>query len=112
MCAKKTHFFGRAVEGSFLSKAGPKRGCFSYLITISVILHKSNVSFLIIAIRCDDHPLFGPAVDKNQLQLHDQKRFFLAQKSGDLFFSIMYESFTFHLSFDCSMLRKKDPNFY
>ena len=49
--------FGRVVEGSFLSKAGPKRGYFSYLITIRVILHKSDVSFPIIAIRYEDHPL-------------------------------------------------------
>ena len=87
MCQK--NFFGRGVEGSCLSKAGPKRGCFSYLITISVILHKSDVSFVIIAIRYDDHPLFGPAVDKNKpSELRDQKSFFFAQKSGDLFFSI------------------------
>ena len=39
--------FGRVVEGSFLSKAGPKRGYFSYLITVRVILHTSDVSFLI-----------------------------------------------------------------
>ena len=66
--AKKTinPCFGRAVEGSFLSKAGPKSGYSSYLITIRVILHTPDVSFLIIAIRYDDHPLFGPALDKNK----------------------------------------------
>ena len=63
---KKKPFFGRVVEGSYLPKAGPKKGCFLYLITIRVILHKSDVSFLIIAIRYENHPLFGPALDKNK----------------------------------------------
>ena len=31
---KKNHFLRRAVEGLFLSKAGPKRECLSYLIAI------------------------------------------------------------------------------
>ena len=42
--------FGRVVEGSFLSKAEPKRRCFSYSIKISVILLKSDFSFLIYVI--------------------------------------------------------------
>ena len=91
--AKKTinPCFGRAVEGSFLSKAGPKRGYFSYLITFRVILHKSDVSFLIIAIRYDNHPLFGPALDKNKPSTARPKQgFFFGQKSVDLFFSITY----------------------
>ena len=33
-CPKKKPFFGRAVEGLFLSTAGPKRGWSSYLIVI------------------------------------------------------------------------------
>ena len=86
---KNDPFFGRAVEGSFLSKAGPKRGCFSYLITISVILYKPDVSFFIIAIRYDNHPLFGPAVDKNESSTARPKKVFFAQKSGDPFFSII-----------------------
>ena len=60
--SKKKPCFGRAVEGSFLSKAGPKRGYFSYLITVRVILHTSDVSFLIIVIRYDDHPLVWSGV--------------------------------------------------
>ena len=77
---KKDPFFGRAVEGSFLSKAGPKRGCFSYLITISVILYKPDVSFFIIAIRYDNHPLFGPAVDKSKPSTARPKIFFFWTK--------------------------------
>ena len=48
----------RVVEGLFLSNAGPKRGCLSYLTEIRAIRHTSDVSFLIIAIRYDKHPLF------------------------------------------------------
>ena len=88
LAVQKKFFFGRVVEGSFLSKAVPKKGCFSYLITIRVILHKPDVSFLIIAIRYDDHPLFGPAVNKNKHSTARPKKGFFAQKSGDLFFSI------------------------
>ena len=90
-CAKK-FFFGRAVEGSFLFKAGPKRGCFSYLITHtwSVVLHKSDVSFLIIAIRYENHPLFGPALDKNQPSTARPKKFFLDKNQLTFFLSIIY----------------------
>ena len=77
---KKDPFFGRAVECSFLSTAEPKRGCFSYLITISVILHKPDVSFFIIAIRYDNHPLFGPAVDKNKPSTAGPKKVFFCTK--------------------------------
>ena len=80
MCQKKKNVFGRAVEGSFLYKAGPKRGCFSYLITISAILHKPDVSFFIIAIKDDNHPLFGPAVDKNKPSTAQPKKFFFCTK--------------------------------
>ena len=90
---KKDTFFGRAVEGSFLSKAGPKRGCFSYLITISVILHKPDVSFFIIAIRYDNHPLFGPAVDKSKPSTARPKKvFFLDKTQLTFFFSIICKS--------------------
>ena len=78
MCQKK--IFGRAVEGSFLSKAGPKRGCFSYLITINVILRKSDLSFIIISIRYDDHSLFGPAVSKNKPSTARSKKSFFGKK--------------------------------
>ena len=64
--SKKNHWSGRVVEGLFLSKAGPKRGCLSYLIEIIAILHTSDVCFPIITIRYDKHPLFGPAIDKNK----------------------------------------------
>eukprot|EP00493_Phyllostaurus_siculus_P006687 UN06756 len=57
MCKKK-HFLGGVVEGLFLSNAGPKRGCLSYLMKITEIFHISDVCFLIIAIRYGKHPFF------------------------------------------------------
>ena len=78
--------FGRVVEGSFLSKAGPKSGCFLYLITSRIILHKSDVSFLIIAIRYDDHPLFGPALDENKPSIARPKQGFFLDKNQLTFF--------------------------
>ena len=45
---KKKHWSGRVVEGLFLSKAGPKRGCLSYLIEIRAIFHTSDVCYPII----------------------------------------------------------------
>ena len=47
----------------------------------------SDVCFLIIAIRYDEHPLFGPAFDKNKPSTARPKQgFFFGQKSVDLFF--------------------------
>ena len=75
------------MEGLFLSDAGPKRGCLSYLSEIRAICHTSDVSFLIIAIRYDKHPLFGPALDKNKHSTTRRKPwFFSGLKSVDLFF--------------------------
>ena len=48
----------RVMECLFLSNAGPKRGCLPYLTEIRVIHHTFDVSFLIITIRYDKHPLF------------------------------------------------------
>ena len=63
--SKKKPFFGRAVEGLFLSTAGPKRGWLSYLIAII----KKETSGLwrstLIVVRYEKHSLFGPALDKN-----------------------------------------------
>ena len=56
----------RVMEGLFWSDTGPKRGCLTHLTEIRAICHTSDVSFLIIAIRYDKHPLFGPALDKNK----------------------------------------------
>ena len=42
---KKNLFLRRVVEGLFLSNAGPKRGCWSYLTEIRDIYHTSDVSF-------------------------------------------------------------------
>ena len=62
------------MEGLFWSDAGPKRGCLSYLTEIRAICHTSDVSFLIIVIRYDKHPFFGPALDKNNLASGQLKR--------------------------------------
>ena len=61
---KNNQFLRRVVEGLFLSNAGPKRGCLSYLIEIREIFHISDVYFLTISIRYDKHILFGPAFVK------------------------------------------------
>ena len=55
-CPKKNPFFGRVVEGSFLSKAGPKKGCLQYLIAI--IRKETSGMWKIAAlfIRYDKHP--------------------------------------------------------
>ena len=57
---QKELFLRRVLEGLFLSNARLKRGCWSYLIEIRGICHTSYVSFPIVAIRYDEHPLFGP----------------------------------------------------
>ena len=44
----KNQCLGRVVEGLFLSKAGPKRGCLSYLIELKEIFHTSDVYYHII----------------------------------------------------------------
>ena len=77
----------RVVECLFLSDAGPKRGFLSYLTEMRVIFHTSDVSFLIIDIRYDKHPLFGPASSKNKPSTTRRKPwFFSGLKSVDLFF--------------------------
>ena len=65
-CAKKKPFFGRAVEGSFLSKAGPKKGCLPYLIAIIRKETSDMWKIVVILIRYDKNPSFGPALDKNK----------------------------------------------
>jgi len=62
--SKKKTLFGRVVEGFYLSKAGPKRGCLSYLIASIPIFHTSDICFFIIDVRYDEDPFFGPALDK------------------------------------------------
>ena len=73
---KKKQVLRRVVEGLFLSNAGPKRGCWSYLTEIREIYHTSDVSFFIIAIRYDKHPLFGPALDKKKHSTTRRKHWF------------------------------------
>ena len=63
---KKKQVLRRVMEGLFLSDAGPKRGCLTYLTEIRVICHTSDAFFLIIIIKYDKHTLFGPASDKNK----------------------------------------------
>ena len=65
-CAKKNPFFGRAVEGLFLSTAGPKRGWLSYLIAIMKKETSGLYRITLIAIRYEKHPLFDPALDRNK----------------------------------------------
>ena len=87
----KKQILRRVVEGLFLSNAGPKRGCQSYLTEIRKIYHTSNVSFPIIAIRYDKHPLFGPALDKHNPSTTRRKSMFsFGLKSVD-FFLTSYE---------------------
>ena len=78
--AKKNHWSGRVVECLFLSQAGPKRGCLSYLIEIRAIFHTSDVYFLIISIRYDKHPLFGPAFIKMKHSTTRPKQGFFGTK--------------------------------
>ena len=75
------------MEELFLSNAIPKRGCWSYLTEIRNIYHTSDVSFPVIAIKYDKHPLFGPACDENNPSTTRRKNcFFLGLKSVDHFF--------------------------
>ena len=56
---------GRVVEGLFLSHAGPKSVCSSYLIEI-IGKETSDVQQMsLISVRYDQHPRFDPALDKN-----------------------------------------------
>ena len=88
---KKPHCLGRVMEGLFLSHAGPKRGCLSYLTNIREICYTSDVYLLIITIRYDKHPLFGPALDKNKHSITRRKQwFFFGLKWVDLFLSITF----------------------
>ena len=62
---KKNLLLRRVVEGLFLSHARPKSGCFSYLIAI-IRKETSDVwQMLLISVNYDQHPLLGPALDKN-----------------------------------------------
>ena len=64
-CPKK-NCFGRAVEGLFLSKAGPKRGWLSYLIAIIRKETSDLWRITLNVIRYKKYPLFGPALDKKE----------------------------------------------
>ena len=64
--AKKKQCLRRVVECLFLSKAGPKSGCLSYLIAIIKKETSGMQKIALISIRYDKHPLFGPALDKNK----------------------------------------------
>ena len=83
------------MECLFLSNAGPKSGCLSYLIAI-IGKETSDVwQMSLISVRYDQHPLFGPALDKNNPSTTRRKnRFFfgplLLVLSVDLFFSIIF----------------------
>ena len=64
--SKKKTCFGRAVEGLFLSKAGPKRGWLSYLIAIIRKETSDLWRITLNVIRYEKYPLFGPALDKKE----------------------------------------------
>ena len=82
---KNNHCLRRVVEGLFLFHAGPIRGCLSYLTELREIFH-TYVCFLIIVIRYDEHPLFGPALDKNKHSTTRRKQcLFFGLKSVDIF---------------------------
>ena len=76
---KKKHFFDRAVEGLFLSTAGPKKGWSSYLIAS---IRKETLDLCritLIFIRYEKYPPFGPALDKKwTFNCTTKKSFFLA----------------------------------
>ena len=87
---KKAPFFGRAVEGLLLPTAGPKRGWLSYLIAIIKKETSGLCRITLIVIRYEKHPLFGPALDKNEPSTARPKKgsFFCTAKvilSVDLF---------------------------
>ena len=52
------------MEGLFLSKAGPKSVCSSYLIAIIRKQSSDMCKIALISVRYDKHPLFGPAFIK------------------------------------------------
>ena len=82
---QKNKFFRRAVEGLFLSTAGPKRGWSSYLIAIIEKETSGLYRVTLIVMRYEKHHLFGPALDRNEHSTARPKKVFFAQKSGDLF---------------------------
>ena len=61
---KKKQGLRRVVECLFLSKAGPKSGCLSYLIAIIRKQTSDMCKLALISVRYDKHPLFGPAFIK------------------------------------------------
>ena len=85
---QKNHWSGSVGEGLFLSKVGPKRRCLSYLIEIRAIFHISDFYFLIISIRYDRHPLFGPAFIKMKHSTTRPNQCFFCTKISPSFFKI------------------------
>ena len=85
------------MEGLFLSNTGPKRGRWSYLTEIRDIYHTSDIDFPIIAIRYDKHPLFGPALDRNEPSTtRPDKCFFWTKINPPFFFEHhMYKTSVF-----------------
>ena len=84
---KKTYSCVVQWKDYFYLTPDQKRWCWSYLTDVRDIYHTSDVSYRIIAIRYDKHPLFGPALDKNKPSTtRPDQWFFFGQKSVDLFF--------------------------
>ena len=76
----------RVVECLFFSPAGPKKECLSYWIGIRAIIYTSDVGLPIIIIRYEEHPLFGPAVDKNKPSTTRPDQCFFLDKNQLTFF--------------------------
>ena len=86
MC-QKNPCFGRVVEGLFSSKAGPKRGCSSYLIAIMRKQTSEMCELALIFVRYDKNPLFGPAFIKIKHTTTQPKQGGFLHKNQFTFFS-------------------------
>ena len=87
MSSKSKRRFGRVVEGLLLSKAGPKRGCSSYLIGIIRKQTSDMCKLALMFVRYDKHPLFGPAFIKIKHSTTRPKQgFFFCTKISSPFF--------------------------
>ena len=70
-----------------LSKAGPKRGCSSYLIAIMRKQTSDMCKLALIFVRYDKHPLFGSAFIKIKHSTTRPKQGFFLHKNQFTFFS-------------------------
>ena len=87
---KKNHCLRRVMEALFLSTAGPKRGCLSYLIAIIRKQTSDMCKLALISVRYDKHPLFGPAFIKIKHSTTRPKQGFFCTKISSPFFLASY----------------------